>query len=81
MPSFVSAGCDVRLRRLFPLGSTISPSANVTRGAGQGSTCGRATTMKLATSVVANREEVMRDRGWRCGGGMISRRGVRLIAG
>jgi hypothetical protein len=33
---------------------------------------GRATTRKLARTVVAKREEVMRERGWRCGGAMFS---------
>jgi hypothetical protein len=34
--------------------------------------CGRATTKKLARTVVAKREEVMRERGWRWGGGIVS---------
>lgn len=48
----------------------ISPSRNALLGAGQGRTCGRATTKKLAKTVVIKRDEVMRDRGWRCGGAM-----------
>lgn len=40
-----------------------SPSANFVRGTGQGKTCGSATTKKLATTVVAKSEEVMRDLG------------------
>jgi len=43
-------------------------SAYVTRGAGQGRMCGRATTAKDTATVVAKRDEVIRDRGWRCGG-------------
>jgi hypothetical protein len=61
------------LRRRFLCGvpSGISPSAYANRGAGQGNTCGRATTKKLAKSVVAKREDVSRLRGWRCGGIMV----------
>jgi hypothetical protein len=58
------------LLRLLRCGvpSGISPSAYAKRGAGHGKTCGKATTKKLANSVVANREDVNRLRGWRCGG-------------
>lgn len=63
--------CTLRLRLLLPFSSsTISPSAYVILGAGHGSTCGRATTKKLASMVVANKDEVIRDLGWRCGGMM-----------
>lgn len=48
----------------------MSSSAYATLGAGQGKACGSATTKKLAKSVVANREDVSRLRGWRCGGMM-----------
>lgn len=67
--------CTLRLRLLLPFSSsTISPSAYVILGAGHGSTCGRPTTKKLASMVVANKDEVIRDLGWRCGG-MMARRG------
>lgn len=52
------------LRRPFS-STTISPSAYFVLGTGQGSRCGMATTKKLATSVVANNEEVIRDLGCR----------------
>jgi hypothetical protein len=59
------------LRRLRFLGEVPSPaSAYATLGAGHGRTCGNATTKKLAKRVVANKEEVSRLRGWRCGGMM-----------
>jgi hypothetical protein len=48
--------------------SAISSSAYAILGAGHGKICGRATTKKLAKSVVANKEDVTRLRGWRCGG-------------
>lgn len=51
----------------MPSGAT-SESAYFTRGAGHGRMCGRATTKKLATTVVAKSEDVIRDRGCRCGG-------------
>lgn len=60
-----------RLRRLRCSCSpsiAISPSAKAVRGTGQGKACGKATTKNDASSVVANRELVNRDRGWRCGG-------------
>jgi hypothetical protein len=58
------------LRRLgVPSGfRATGPSAYATRGAGQGSAWGRPTTRKEARRVVAKREEVRRERGWRCGG-------------
>lgn len=46
----------------------ISESARVRRGAGHGKTCGRPTTNREAKRVVAKREDVDRERGWRCGG-------------
>lgn len=49
----------------------ISPSAYALLGAGQGNICGRATTKKLATTVVANSDEVIRDLGCRWGGGIV----------
>lgn len=75
MPSLTSGskGILLLLRSVLPLASimvSMSPSANTRRGAGHGSTCGRATTKKLATTVVAKSDEVMRDRGWRFGGAM-----------
>lgn len=60
-----------RRRRAF--GSGISPSAYTRRGAGHGSRWGSATTRKLARTVVANSDEVIRDLGWRWGGAMIER--------
>lgn len=74
-PSWISGSCDtcLRLRLLLPFSSCIiSPSAYVIRGAGHGRTCGRVTTKKLAIMVVANKEDVIRERGWRCGGGIVS---------
>lgn len=62
-PSFVAHFLRRRFRCGVPSG--ISPSAYANRGAGHGSTCGRATTKKLANSVVAKREDVSRLRGWR----------------
>lgn len=50
--------------RLRPFSSmTTSPSAYRVRGTGQGNRCGNPTTRKLATSVVAKSDEVMRDLG------------------
>lgn len=39
-----------------------------TFGAGQGNMCGSATIKKLAKSVVAKRDDVVRLRGWKCDG-------------
>lgn len=50
----------------------MDPSARAPLGAGQGRMCGKTTTKKLAKTVVANSDEVMRDRGCRCGGGIAS---------
>lgn len=68
-PSAVSVISGLLLLRRLPSG--ISPSANLTRGAGHGSMCGKATTKKLAKTVMPKSDEVMRDRGCRCGGGMV----------
>jgi hypothetical protein len=46
----------------------VPSSAYKTLGAGQGRTCGKATTKNEANRVVAKRDEVRRERGWRCGG-------------
>ncbi|RYP43676.1 hypothetical protein DL769_011518 [Monosporascus sp. CRB-8-3] len=50
------------------VGGEEDESAYATRGAGHGSTCGSATTKKDASTVVAKSEDVIRDRGCRCGG-------------
>lgn len=73
MPSGDCGVSGVMSRRLHLLrlpfsSTTTSPSAYLARGTGQGNKCGSATTKKLAMTVVANRDEVMRDLGWRCGG-------------
>lgn len=65
-PSFSTHFLLRRLRCGVPSG--ISPSAYANLGAGHGKACGKATTKKLANSVVAKREDVSRLRGWRCGG-------------
>jgi len=77
MPSLLSAFCGRLLRRRFPVVSSTSPSANLTLGAGQGRIWGTETTKKLTKSVVAKREEVVRDLGCRCGG-MTEQRGFSL---
>jgi len=64
-PSFSTTFARLLLLRV-PSG--ISPSAYATLGAGHGRICGKATTKKLAKSVVANIEEVARLRGCKCGG-------------
>jgi hypothetical protein len=73
LPSGVVSVVSTTFRRLLrfcvPSGF-ISPSAYATRGAGQGSACGRPTTKKLARRVVAKREDVHRERGCRWGGMM-----------
>lgn len=64
--------------RLLPFSSiTTSPSAKRAGGTGQGRTCGRPTTKKLAKTVTAKRVEVVRERGWRCGGMAESRMRLR----
>lgn len=69
IPSFTSVVCcDDRRRAHRGLPSGEAASAYATRGAGQGRMCGRPTTRKLATTVVAKSEEVMRERGCRWGG-------------
>lgn len=62
---FRTSGVSLRFHRLLrPFSSiTTSPSANRAGGTGQGRMCGRATTKKLAKTVVAKRVEVVRDRG------------------
>ena len=69
MPS-VTCGVSILLQRFRrPFSSTTtSPSAYFVLGTGQGKTCGKATTKKLASTVVAKSDEVMRDLGCRCGG-------------
>lgn len=66
----MTCGVSIRLHRLRrPFSSTtISPSAYFVLGTGHGRMCGIATTKKLAITVVANSDEVMRDLGCRCGG-------------
>lgn len=70
IPSFTTAGSGLLRRRRFVPSAAFSESAYATRGAGQGSACGRATTKKHTATVVANSEDVIRDRGCRCGGMM-----------
>ena len=73
LPCAPSFSTYFRRRRLFcGCPSGLSPSANATLGAGHGRTCGKPTTAKLKKSVVANKEDVSRLRGWRCGGMMKS---------
>lgn len=69
-PSGVSVTSGLLLLLRLPSGG-ISPSAYLTRGAGHGSMWGSPTTKKLAKTVAAKSDEVMRDLGCRCGGGMM----------
>lgn len=73
MPSLTSAVSDFLLLRLLVPSAVVSESANLTRGAGQGSKCGSATTKKLAATVMPKSDEVIRDRGCRCEGIIVDR--------
>ena len=69
-PELSSIGSSVVRRRLLRLPSSItsiSESAYLTRGAGQGTMCGIPTTKKETRRVVPKSEVVRRDRGWRWG--------------
>lgn len=72
-----SSSTDVASFRLRRRGLDGSESANLTRGAGHGRRCGRATTAKLARRVPTKREDVDRERGCRCGGAIAGGRRLR----